>query len=216
MVGPIGSYFDIGSVSEGTLEPRGADENICSMGAPSVREGESVDIEIDSGAEVSCLPANIGADTHPVHETRLSMVGGHHVAAGSGKLHELGDRILGLEAGDVRGDVVNFLVRFRVVDIGKALLSTQDIGRCGWETVFPADCGDAYLARKASDTRITLVKKRCAWYLRVKLRPHSELPYAESEELLAVMSMDQRSWCVWKKVEAQAAAAQQFRRCRRE
>ena len=38
--------FDIGSVSEGTLEPRGADEKFCSMDAPSVREGESVDIEI--------------------------------------------------------------------------------------------------------------------------------------------------------------------------
>ena len=55
MVGSVGSYFDVGSVSEVILEPRGADEKICSMGAPNVREGESVDIEIDSGAEVSCL-----------------------------------------------------------------------------------------------------------------------------------------------------------------
>ena len=216
MVGPIGSYFDIGSVSEGTLEPRGADEKICSMGAPSVREGESVDIEIDSGAEVSCLPANIGADTHPVHETRLSMVGGHHVAAGSGKLHEPGDRILVLEAGDVRGDVVNLLVRFRVMNIGKALTSTQDIGRCGWETVFPADCGDAYLVRKASDTRITLVKKRCAWYLRVKLRPHSELPYAEGEELLEVMSMDQRAGVCGRRWKLKHQRSNSSRRCRRE
>ena len=52
MVRSIGSYFDVGSVSEVTLEPRGADEKICSMSAPNVREGESVDIEIDSGAEV--------------------------------------------------------------------------------------------------------------------------------------------------------------------
>ena len=29
MVGSIGSYFDVGSVSEATLEPRGADEKIC-------------------------------------------------------------------------------------------------------------------------------------------------------------------------------------------
>ena len=94
------------------------------------------------------------------------MCGGHHVAAGGGKLHELGARILGLEAAYVRGDVVNLLVRFRVMSIGKALLSTQDLSRCGWETVFPADCGNAYLVRKASDTRITFVKKRCAWYLR--------------------------------------------------
>ena len=49
------------------------------MGAPNMREGESVDIEIDSGAEVSCHPVNIGADTYPLHETRLSMCGGHHV-----------------------------------------------------------------------------------------------------------------------------------------
>ena len=95
MVGSVGSYFDVGSVREVTLEPRGADEKICSVDAPNVREGESVDIEVDSAAEVSCLPANIGADTYPLHETRLSMCGGHHVAAGVGKLHELGARILG-------------------------------------------------------------------------------------------------------------------------
>ena len=83
------------------------------MSAPNVREGKSVDIEIDSGAEVSCLLANIGADTYPLHET-LSMCGGHHVAAGGGKLHEFGARILGLEAVYVRGGVVNLLVRFRV------------------------------------------------------------------------------------------------------
>ena len=66
------------------------------------------------------------------------MCGGHHVAAGGGKLHELGARILGLETDDVRGNMVNLLVRFRVMEIGKALLSTQDLSRCGWETVFPA------------------------------------------------------------------------------
>ena len=161
-----------------------------------MREGESVDIEIDSGAEVSCLLANIRADTFPLHETRLSMVGGHHVAAGDGKLHELGARILGLEVADVRGDVVNLLVRFRVMNSGKALLSTQDPSSCGWETVFLADCGNAYLVSKASDTGITLVKKRCAWYLRVKLKPLSDLPYIESEEFLEVRSMDQREG-VW-------------------
>ena len=41
MVGSVGSYCDVGSVSEATLEPRGADEKICSMSAPNVREGES-------------------------------------------------------------------------------------------------------------------------------------------------------------------------------
>ena len=148
MVGSVGSYFDVGSVGEVTL--------------PTVREGEPVDIEIDSGAEESCLPANIGADTYPVHGTRLSMCGGNHVAAGSGKLHDLGARILGSEAENVRGDVVNLLVRFRVMNIGKALLSTQDLSRCDWETVFPADCGNGYLVRQASNSRITLVKKRCA------------------------------------------------------
>ena len=94
MVGSVGRYFDVGSVSEVTLEPRGADEKICSMGAPNVREGESVDIEIDAGAEASCLLAQT---TYPLHETRLSVCGFHH-AAGGGKLHELGARMLGLEA----------------------------------------------------------------------------------------------------------------------
>ena len=43
---------------------------------------------------------------------------------------------------------------------------------------------------------ITLVKRRCAWYLRVKLKPHNELPYTESEEFLEVMLMDRRAG-VW-------------------
>ena len=73
VVESVGSCFDVGSVIEVTLEPRGADEKICSMGAPNVREGESVDIEIASGAEVSCLLVNIGADAYPPHETRLSV-----------------------------------------------------------------------------------------------------------------------------------------------
>ena len=153
-IGAIGSYFDLGSVSEWSLELRGENEGICSVGTASVCEGDVVDIEIDSGAEVSCLPSNIGADTYPLHETRLSMCGGHHVAAGGGKLHELGARILGLETDDVRGNMVNLLVRFRVMEIGKALLSAQDLSRCGWETVLPAGCGGAHLIRKASNTRI--------------------------------------------------------------
>ena len=65
--------------------PGAAGEEICSVGVPSVREGEFVVIEVDSGAEVSCLPANVGADTYPQYETRLTMWGGHHVAAGGGK-----------------------------------------------------------------------------------------------------------------------------------
>ena len=97
--------------------------------------------------KVSCLPVNVGADTYPLHETRFSMCGGHHNAAGGGKLQELGARILGLEAGIVRGDVVNLLVRFGFMNIGKALLSMQDLSRCGWETVFPADSGNAHQHR---------------------------------------------------------------------
>ena len=147
-----GSYFDLESVSEWSLELRGENEGICSVGTASVCEGDVVDIEIDSGAEVSCLPSNIGADTYPLLETRLSMCGDHHVGAGGGKLHELGARIMGLETDDVRGNMVNLLVRFRVMEIGKALLSTQDLSRCGWETVFPAGCGDAYSHHAREET----------------------------------------------------------------
>ena len=96
----------------------------------------------------------------------------------------------GAEAGNVRCDVVNLLVRFRVMDIGKALLSTHDLCRSSWETVFSEDCSDVYLVRKASGTRITLVKTRCAWYLRAKIKSHGELPYAEGEEFMEVMSLD--------------------------
>ena len=64
-VGSVESYFEFGSVSE----------TICFVDAPDVREGESVDIEIDSGAEVSCFLVNNGADTYPLHETRLNMWG---------------------------------------------------------------------------------------------------------------------------------------------
>ena len=133
-----GSYFDLGSVSEGIFEPRGAVAKICSLGlCVCVCESANVNIEIDSGAGVSCLLASVGVDTCPLHETRLSMCAGHNVVAGGGKVHELGARILGLEAEGVRGDVVNLLVRFRVMNIGKALLLTQDLGRCGLGDCLP-------------------------------------------------------------------------------
>ena len=48
MVGSNGSYFDLGSVSEGIFEPRGAGAKICSVG---VCEDAKVDIEIDSCAK---------------------------------------------------------------------------------------------------------------------------------------------------------------------
>ena len=73
MVGSVERYFDVWSVSEMTLELRGASGKNCSMGAPNVCESEPLDIEIDSSAEVSGLPVNIGADVYPLHETRLSM-----------------------------------------------------------------------------------------------------------------------------------------------
>ena len=73
MVGAFGSHFDLGSVNEWSLEPWGENEGIFFVGTASVCEGDVVDIEIDSGAEVSCLPSNIGADTYPLHETRFSM-----------------------------------------------------------------------------------------------------------------------------------------------
>ena len=46
------------------------------------------------------------------------------------------------------------------------------------------------LSRKASDISVALVKKRCAWNLRVKLKPHCELLHAEGEDLMEVMSLD--------------------------
>ena len=44
------------------------------------------------------------------------------------------------------------------------------------------------------------MKKRCAWYLRVELKPHSELPYNEGEEFLEVMSRTREQVCgLWMK-----------------
>ena len=69
-------------------------------------------------AEVrAAILRNIGADMYPLHETRLSICCGWWR-----ELHDLGARILGLEAANVRGDVVNLLVRFRVMNIGKSTL----------------------------------------------------------------------------------------------
>ena len=42
MVGAIGSYFDLGSVSEGIPKVKGAGSKICSVGVPSVCESEVV------------------------------------------------------------------------------------------------------------------------------------------------------------------------------
>ena len=83
MVGSVESYFDVGSVSEVTIEPSGAGEKICYMDAPKVREGQSVDIEIDSGAEVSCFPCehrhrhvSTARDEDQLNLVQGSLVGG--------------------------------------------------------------------------------------------------------------------------------------------
>ena len=54
------------------------------------------------------------------------------------------------------------------------------------------------------------MKHRCAWDLRVKLKPHSELPYAEGEEFLQVTSrcIEWQASGLWKEEEAQAAVVQ--------
>ena len=57
MVGAIGSHFDLGSVSEWSLELGSENEGICSDGTASVCEGDVVDI--DSGAEVSCRTSEL-------------------------------------------------------------------------------------------------------------------------------------------------------------
>ena len=59
---------------------------------------------------------NIGADTYPLHMTRLVEVT---------TLRLVAVNCMGSEAANVRGDVVNLLVRFRVMNIGKALLSRR-------------------------------------------------------------------------------------------
>ena len=51
-------------------------------------------------------------------------------------------------------------------------------------------CLGENVVRKASGTRITLVRKRCAWGLRLKLKPHSELPCAEGDEFMEVLALD--------------------------
>ena len=107
-------------------------------------------IQVDSGSEVSSSLASIGADTYPLHETRLSMCGGHHVSAGGGKLHELGARILGLEAGDVRGDCCELVGSIQ----GHGHWQSTSVDTGSW----PLWLGDD-LVRKASGTRITLFKR---------------------------------------------------------
>ena len=96
-----------------------------------------VDIEIDSGVEVSSLLASIGTDSYPQNTTRLSMCGGHHVAAENCMSSAPGSWVWRLQTCEAM--FVNLLVRFRVINIGEARWSTQDLSRCGWQTVFLLD-----------------------------------------------------------------------------
>ena len=50
-------------------------------------------------------------------------------------LHELGARILGLEAGDVRGDVVNLLVRFRGMISAVVVVRQSSLLTAVWHTL---------------------------------------------------------------------------------
>ena len=53
-----------------------------------------------------------------------------------------------------------------------------------------ADC-QACLIRKASNTQITLVRRRCAWYLTAKLK-HSELLLTDSGEFMVQCCLSRR------------------------
>ena len=167
MVGAIGSYFDLGSVSEGILEPRSAGAKICSVGVPSVCEGEIVYVEVDSGAAVSCLPASIGADTFPLYETRLTWC--HNSVFGSGRCARRCCELVGAIQSH------EFFAEHKI--LAGVAGRRSSLRRC-------------YFVRKATGNLVTLVTKRCAWHLRVKLKPHSELPHAGGEEFMEVMSLD--------------------------
>ena len=105
----------------------------------------------------------------------------HHVVAGGGKL----------QAGGVRGDCCELAAAIHSQGHWRKHFCRREIlANVAGRTVFLAGCGDAYLVRRASGTCITLVKKRCVWYLRAKFKPRSELPYAEGEEFMEVMLLD--------------------------
>ena len=125
----------------------------------------------------------------------------------------------GLEAAIVRGECCEFVGAIRSHERWQSI-SVNARSEPLWleRQSSLLTVGIAYFVRKASDTRITLVKKRCAWsshlmphkictaplnrlkkekrcawYLRVKLKPPNELPYIKREEFLEAMSMDQRA-----------------------
>ena len=85
---------------------------------------------------------------------------------------------------------MNLLVRVGSWKLVKRFCRHKILAALAWETVFLADCGNAYLVRKSSGISVTLVRKRCAWYLRVKLKPHCELLHAGGEDLMEVVSLD--------------------------
>ena len=103
---------------------------------------------------------------------------------------------------------MNLLVRFRVMDFGKALLSTQDLSRCGWETV------DMLTLSGKLQARITVVKKRCAWYLRAKLKPHRRVTIRRERIILELMSLDRGAGM--RPVEERGSSSSSARRCRGE
>ena len=152
---------------------------IYSMMAGRAEIGDYFEIEIDSGAEVSAIPMQCAVESYGIEHDAFSRGGGYYLAAGGGKLYDSGSKTLNLEGrcGGERpksdGDLaVRLVARFKVLDVGKALLSTHDLSECGWKTVFPdTDHDAAYIVHKASGTRLDLLKKRRAWYLGVRLLP---------------------------------------------
>jgi len=106
------------------------------IGAPAGNEWELLETVMDSGANVSVSPPNVGVRAgYEVQESAASRAGVSYVAANGGEIPNLGERFLAVvtEEGTVRG------LEQQVADVTKSLEAIRANVRSGHAVIFDDD-----------------------------------------------------------------------------
>eukprot|EP00971_Amphidinium_carterae_P344348 6484702-Amphidinium_carterae.1 len=143
-----------------------------------------VELTVDSGAEVSVVPPEIGND-YVLHPTEHAKRGGYFVSADGGKLYDRGCRVLALDV----GTQVPLACRMHVCDVRKPLLSVTALQQQGCRVEF-SESG-ASITHAPTGMQIPLTRRGGCWVLRARLLPKSSSPVSVENEGVMIAALDE-------------------------
>ena len=158
-------------VSEAQLAELGvAKETIAALRGKLEKRGSTVTLGVDSGAAVSVLPPDVGAD-YPLEPNANSVKGVPYYAANGNPVYDMGSRVLVGKLKSNKG-VVRKAVKGRVCKITKGLISAADMNDAGFKVVL--DKEDSYMEDKRSGAIIPINFRRRVFELDLELEPYEE------------------------------------------